>query len=848
MNGVLHDLRFTVRNMARNPGLAVVIAISLALGIGANTAIFSLIRTVLMTSLPVQDADRLVLLHWHGETWPSGLNQSGAGGPNNPAYKNASRSLAYPFFRQLSADTSTFESVFAFAPLGSERQNTTLAAEDGGERVDGEMVSGDYFRGLGASATVGRLITRDDEARAAQVAVLSYPYWTRRFGGDPSIVGRAVTINHLPFTIVGVTSQRFFGVQPGRVPDVWVAMLDSADLAPWGYHPSDGSSLLDIRSYWWTHVMARLKDGVDERAAQVKADAIFQSFVADALPQADPKLPPHIGFEPGAIGIDTLRASYGDALRLMMAMVGVVLLIACANVAVLLLSRTMARRREFALRLSLGAARGRLIRQLLTESLLMSGAGGLLGIICAAWTSRGLLFLVPPDRRPYLDNQIDLSVLAFVAVISVLTALMFGLAPALLSTREDLLPTMKQAGSGSVATEHPAHKVWSAAFVVLQIALSLVLLVAAALFVRTLSNLHRQALGVDDAKLLVFNVDASQNGYSGDRLISVYSDLIHRLEAIPGAEAASAARLRLFSGWVSNGVIRTPGGDVKPSMQLNTNAVGPDFARTTGMRLLAGRDITWADIEGRRRVAVMNEAAAQHFFGSLNVVGRRYSQGVTYDAAGDYEIVGVVSNAKYSRVRGDFPKTAYVPFTAASSSLHGLYFHIRAARDPLALAASVRTAIQQLDSSLAVTQMDVMTTQVADSLWQERLFARITSVFSGLALTLACVGLYGTISYGVGRRRSEIAVRMALGARYTQVLWMILRQAMVFGIAGVLVGTVLALWTSTYISSLLYGLTSRDPATLGGTALLLVAVVMLAGYLPARRAALVDPAGALKGE
>ena len=316
MNGVLHDLRFTVRNMARNPGLAVVIAISLALGIGANTAIFSLIRTVLMTSLPVKDADRLVLLHWHGETWPSGMNQSGAGGPNNPAYKSASRSLAYPFFRQLSADTSTFESVFAFAPLGSERQNTTLAAEDGGERVDGEMVSGDYFRGLGASATVGRLITRDDEARAAQVAVLSYPYWTRRFGGDPSIVGREVTINHLPFTIVGVTSQRFFGVQPGRVPDVWVAMLDSADLAPWGYHPSDGSSLLDIRSYWWTHVMARLKDGVDERAAQVKADAIFQSFVADALPQADPKLPPHIGFEPGAIGIDTLRASYGDALLL----------------------------------------------------------------------------------------------------------------------------------------------------------------------------------------------------------------------------------------------------------------------------------------------------------------------------------------------------------------------------------------------------------------------------------------------------------------------------------------------------------------------------------------------------
>jgi len=848
MQGVLHDLRFTVRNLARSPGLAAVIALSLALGIGANTAIFGLIRTVMLKSLPVEAADRLVLLHWHGETWPKGLNQSGSGGPNNPAYKNSSRSMAYPFFRQLSAETSTFETVFAFAPLGPERQNTTLAAEDGGERVDGEMVSGDYFRGLGASPAAGRLISRDDEARSAQVAVLSYAYWTRRFAADPSVVGREITINHLPFTIVGVTSQRFFGVQPGRAPDVWVPMLDRPDLVPWGFRPSDSASLLDHRGYWWTHVMARLKDGVDEREARAKADAMFQSFVADALPQSDPKLPPHIGFEPGSIGIDTLRANYGDALLLMMAMVGVVLLIACANVAVLLLSRTMARRREFALRLSLGAARGRLIRQLLTESLLMAGAGGAIGIICAGWTSRGLLFLVPPDRRPFLDNQIDLSVLGFVAAVSIVTAFLFGLAPAVLATRQDLLPSMKQGGSGAVATEHPAHKIWSTAFVVVQIALSLVLLVAAALFVRTLNNLHGQALGVDDSRLLVFSVDASQNGYRGDRLVTLYSELIRRLGAIPGAESASAARLRLFSGWVSNGVIRTPGVEVKPSMNLNTNAVGPDFARTTGMHLLAGRDITWADIEGRRRVAVMNEEAARHFFDTTNVVGRRYSSGTTYDPAADYEIIGVVSNAKYSQVRGDFPKTAYVPFTASRSTLHGLYFHVRAARDPLSLTGSVRTAVQRLDSALAITEMDTMTSQVGDSLWQERLFARITTVFSLLALTLACVGLYGTISYGVGRRRSEIAVRMALGARYGQVLWMILRQALVFALAGVFVGVVLALWTSTYISSQLYGLTSRDPATLAGTALVLVIVAVLAGYLPARRAALVDPAGALKGE
>ena len=439
---------------------------------------------------------------------------------------------------------------------------------------------------------------------------------------------------------------------------------------------------------------------MDERKARAKADGVFQSFVADALPELDRTRPPHIGFEPGSTGIDTMRATYGNALLLLMAMVGLVLLIACANVAVLLLSRAMARRREFALRLSLGAGRGRLIRQLLTESLLMAGAGGALGILAAGWTSRGLLFLVPPDRRPFLDNHIDVPMLAFVAAISIVTAFLFGLAPAVLATRVDLLPAMKQAGSGAVAADHPAHKVWSTTFVVVQIALSLVLLVGAALFVRTLTNLHHQALGVDDSRLLVFSVDGSQNGYAGDRLVTLYSELVARLAALPGAEAASASRLRLFSGWVSNGQIRAPGIEVKASMNLNTNAVAPDFARTTGMRLLAGRDITWGDIQARRRVAVVNEQMARYFFGDANVVGRRYSSGTTYNSAGDYEIIGVVCNAKYSQVRGDFPRTAYVPFTAAQSSLHGLYFHVRTAQDPLALAGSVRTAVQGLDSAL----------------------------------------------------------------------------------------------------------------------------------------------------
>jgi predicted permease len=315
---------------------------------------------------------------------------------------------------------------------------------------------------------------------------------------------------------------------------------------------------------------------------------------------------------------------------------------------------------------------------------------------------------------------------------------------------------------------------------------------------------------------------------------------------MPGAEAASAARLRLFSGWVSNGSISIPGIEPKASMNLNTNAVGPDFARTIGMRVIAGRDIAWSDIESKRRVAVVTEEMARYFFGDVNVVGRRYSPGNAYDPAADYEIIGVVSNAKYTQVRGAFPRTAYLPFNNNRGVLRGLYFHVRAQGDPLALAGSVRTVVQSVDPGLGVVEMDGMTNQIGESLWQEHLFARLTTAFSLLALTLACMGLYGTIAYGVGRRRSEIAVRLALGARYPQVLWMILRQAVVLAAAGVAVGVPLSLWVSKYVATLLFGMTPRDPVTLTVSGLVLVTVASLAGYLPARRAALVDPARALK--
>jgi predicted permease len=849
MDALMQDVRFTLRHMGRHTGLTTVIALSLALGIGANTAVFSLIRSLILRALPVQDAERLVLFHWGADTWPKGLSNSGSGGPTGTRWRDTGRSLPYPFFVEIAGDTTRFSSVFAFAPLGPSRENVTLAAGGSGERVDGEMVSGAFFEGLGVTAAAGRLISPVDERTAARVAVLSHAYWLRRFGADPGTVGSTVTINSLPFAVIGIARAGFFGVQPGRMPDVWIPIVDAREIAPWGYRPADVPSLLTVRDHWWLHVMARLREGVDSREATAALDAAFQRFVSDALPGVDPARSPHIGLEPGGLGLDLVRSTYGQPLYVLMGVVGVVLLVACANVAVLLLAASMTRRREFALRISLGAGRPRIVRQLLTESLIVAAAGGLLGLLFAAWTSRGLLHLLPSGARPLVDSPVDRGVLAFAAGVSAASALLFGILPALVGTRIDLLPALKQSASGTVSADHPAHRVWSSTLVSVQIALSLVLLAAAALFVRSINHLYAQPLGLEPERLLVFGIDASQNGYSGERLAAVYGDTIQRLQALPGVEAVTAASVPLFAGWVDNGPIRVPGEPPKPTgMLMFRNAVGPDFARTIGLQIRSGRDLAWADVTGRRRVAMVNDAMARYFFGEADPVGRRFSFGDTPDPAREYEVVGVVSNAKYNDVRANVPRTAYVPYTAQPAALGGLDMMIRAAGRPLALAAAAREAVRRVDPTVAIVELDSLGHRIGDSLWRERLFARLTSAFAALALTLACVGVYGTIAYAAGRRRGEFAVRIALGAERAQILWLVLRRALLLAGIGVAMGIPLALWSGRFISTHLAGVTARDPAALGTGAAILVAVAMVAGYIPARRATLIEPAAALKQE
>jgi macrolide transport system ATP-binding/permease protein len=813
--------------MGRSPAVALVIALSLGLGIGANTAIFSLIRSVLVKSLPVQDPDQLVLLHWFAEEWPHGLKQSGSGGPDNPAYRAASRSLAYPSsVRSRTArrcSTPSSPSLRSAASAEATRRWPPTARRNASTAKWSPATSSVAC----VRPAIGRTITVDDERADAHVAVISYAYWTRRFGGEPSILGKPITINNLPFTIVGVAPAQFFGVQPGRSPEVFICMIGAQQLAAWGYGPAGTQSLLAVRDYWWAHVIARLKPGVSEAQARATADGLFQHYVPDALPLVSRDHPPHIGFEPAAGGLDMLRSTYKEPLYLMMGMVALILLIACANVAVLLLSRAMARRRELALRLSLGADRARLIRQLLTDSLLMAAAGGALGVLCAGWTSRALLFLVPAERRPLLGTEIDVPILIFAAAVSAGTALLFGLAPAFLATRVEVLPALKQTASGTVTSDHPAHKIWSTSFVVVQVALSLVLLVGAMLVVRTLTNLQRQSLGLDDDRLLVFGVDPSQNGYSGDRLIALYGDLIHRLEAIPRVESASAARLRLFSGWVSKGSISVPGITPKSSMNAQSNTVGPHFARTTGIRALSGRDIDWSDIDSKRRVVVVNEEMARYFFGDLNVVGKRFNFGETPDPAEEYEIIGVVSNAKYSQVRGNFPRTAYLPYTAGRSALQGMYLHVRTSADPTDIASAVRTVLQNVNSSIAIIEMDSMRHQVGDSLWQERLFARLTSAFSALALTLACVGstARSRTVWGDGGARLPCAWRSAPGMRRCCGSSCDRPLSWPFSVS-----SRASRWRSGVAVRLDAAVRPRpwDPATIGVTAPLLIAVASLA--------------------
>ena len=844
------DLRYAVRQLRRSPGLTAVIVLSLTLGIGANTAVFTLTDAVMFKLLPVKNPQQLILLGWVRSRGKSFKVDMSGYGIADPQGREVRASFAYPLIERMRAQSDAFSSVFGFVPMGWSKETLSVVIGGQASAADGVMVTGDYFSGLGIVPVVGRVLTDADvKENAPHVAVISYGYWTRRFGRAPSAAGTAIFLNGLPFTIVGVAPPEFFGVQPGQAPDIWIPLVREARLAPWGAS-SNGGEMWTRADYWWVMIMARLKPGVSEQAALAAAQGPFlESAMAAAKKDLKPGEAPQIVLVPARRGLDTISGDFSQPLRVLTVVVALVLLIACANIATLLLARATARQREIGIRLTLGASRWRLIRQLLTESVVLSAIGGILGLLLAQWGCRALLLLMSTEGVTLdLGRRPDLTVLGFCAGVSVLTGILFGLVPAIRAARVEVGPTLKESGSGfaMLGSRLRLGKV----LVIVQVGLSLMLLVGAGLFVRTLLNVERQNLGFNRHNLLLFAIDPTKSGYQAQRILPLFENVRERLQAVPGVRAVTFSQQALLTGWVSNGPIAIEGFQQKAGqdMEIYWDRVGPGFFETMGIRTLLGRTIERRDTSTSPKVAVVNEAMARYFFGEGNPIGRRFSLGEKLDPAKAFEIVGVVENAKYPDLRSD-PRMLYIPVAQEESGgLGSMFFEVRTAADPAAFVAAIRGAIREIDASLALEGVKTQTQQMDEAATQERMFAELCSFFSLLALGLAAIGLYGLMAYSVGRRTNEIGVRMALGAQRKQVFLMVLRQSIALVALGVVAGLLAAMATTRLIASELFGLRPADPLTLGFATFFMLAVAALAAYLPARRATKVDPMVALRYE
>jgi predicted permease len=871
IENLAQDVRYGLRMLARSRGLTAIVLLSLALGIGANTAIFSLIDAVLLKALPVQNPQELALLNWSSHGWAEDIMSNVAGDMDqDKTGRMTSTSFSYAVYEQMRTHSQVFSSVLALA--GNDSQlNLGYQGEPG--RAEGELVSGTFFSSLGVEPILGRFITPDDDRfGASPVAVISYGYWERRFGRDAGIVGRKITVNSVPFTIAGVCPPEFYGIQPGRSEEVWLPLHTQPLVEPtwsgsgvWnGAGVPPGSSLFTRRENWWLVIMGRLKPGITFQQARPELEVLLQRAMAlDIKPSTKPETIPHLELLGGSKGLNDLRNQFSKPLFILMTVVGLVLLIACANVANLLLARAATRQREIAVRLAIGAARRRLIRQLLTESMLLAALGGALGLIFAFWGTHVLMAFMSSGRDPLrLSVTLDLRVLVFTAGVSVLTGILFGLSPALQTTRVDLTPALKETGAGlpgAAQTRRGMRLGLGKTLVIVQIGLSLLLLVGAGLFVRTLTNLEHVNTGFDQHNLLLFGIDPTQDGYQQQRLASFYQELTRRLAALPGVHSVSASHNTLVGGGAN--MVRTrilgytpKAGEKDNGVEASLNTVGPHFFETMGIPLVLGRSLGESDTESAPKAAVVNQSFARDYLGDGSPIGRRFGFGDAESSA-EIAIVGVVADAKFHDLREEIPPTIYLPFlqgvsgeTAVLGALGAMHFEVRTTGDPLAIAPAVRRVAQAMDPNLALYDVRSQTEQINQTLFQERLFARLTGLFGILAALLGCIGMNGIMAFATTGRTREIGIRMALGASRVEILGMVLRETFMLLAIGITAGTLVALEASRLVGTLLYGLKPSDPLTIAGAALLMLAAAAVAGYLPARRASRVDPMVALRYE
>ena len=839
MENLFKDIRFGFRGLLKRPAFTVVALVILALGIGANTAIFTLLNAVVLKPLPVNKPDELVFFNGDASEGTSTMAEGDV--PTGPI-----RRFSYDSYRYFREHDPSFQELSAFRSGESRvsvRRPETQAGE-AAERASAHLVSGNYFAVLGVNAMQGRVINDADDAPAAPpTAVISNLYWKQKLNSDPQVVGKHVLLNNTAFTIVGVMPPEFFGARVRRAPDFWL---------PLAFQPQVElrQSNFEDQNVYWLNMIGRLKPGIQLGQAQAAVNVELQQFLTN---KAGSKLNDevrlaiqntYIKLAPGARGISGLRFFYSQALRMLMVIVGLVLLIACANVGNLLLSRAAARQAEISLRQALGASRGRLVRQLLTESLLLAVIGGIAGIILAQW---GVSLLVsrlaatsPLDVRP------DAKILLFTLGISLVSGVLFGIAPALRATSTDLTSALKEKSSQGRKRRFNL----GSALVVTQVAISLILLVGAGLFARSLIKLQQENLGFNRENVLLASLDMRLAGYKPAELGAVYRQLHERLSALPNVTSVTIGSFSPMQGSSTNSTITVRGYTAAKDEDTSVTdmQIGPNFAETLGVPLLLGREIGLQDTPTSEKVAVVNQAFAKSFFHDENPIGRRATFEEKSDKD-DFEIVGVIADSKYDSAKGKPDRTVFRPiFQVQDQQTFQNVFELRTAGDPLSLSAAVRATVAQVNDKLPIANITSLRLQTDEALNQEKLITQLVSFFGLLGLLLSCVGLYGIMAHAVVRRTNEIGIRMALGAERRNIIWMVLKESLLLVAIGLAVG-IPAAWAAAHlIASQLFGVNPTDPVTLITAVVSLTAVAASAGYLPARKASRVNPLIALRYE
>ncbi|HLY20691.1 MAG TPA: ABC transporter permease [Bryobacteraceae bacterium] len=838
------DIRYALRMMAANPLFTATAALSLALGIGANTAIYSFLDAILMRSLPVANPHQLAILKWHAARSPGVIK--GANGRMSRYGKTGRESPNFPFaaYQALRDNPALFSTMIGYTYV----QNFNVTVGDAADSIPGGFVSGNYFSGLGVPPAAGRLLVEDDDRPGASPAVvLAYAYWQGRFNGDPSAMGKSIRINDVPFTIAGVAGPGFSGVDPQSNPSFFLPIHQLPPLSP---HPgAEERSRFFDKNFYWLEMMIRLRPGVTLEQAQAALSAQFHRFAAGtAATPKEAEVLPDLSLEPGGAGLDYLRREYSKPLYVLMTMVGLILAIACANLANLLLARAATRRREMAVRLSLGAGRWRIVRQLLTESVLLAVTGGAMGLFVAFAGIRMITWLIANGRENFtLHAALNWPVLGFTFALSVASGLVFGLTPALQSTKADFTPALKEGRSqGWGRTGHGFRPRLGHVLMVGQIALSLLLVIGAGLFIRTLSNLHSIDVGFNRENILLVSINGRQAGYRDAALARFYSGLLDRFREIPGVRSATASNVPLVAQYVNNPDVIIPG---RPSPQHSGTEclkVDPAFLETMEIPVVLGRGLQREDLASPA-VAVVNQKFASAFFPGENPLGRQFALG---SDPGDpmLAIVGVSTNAHYNSLQESGEPVVYIPYTQGVADLRGMFFELRTAGDPFAAVGAVRRMVQDASRAVPITEVTTQALRMEQTISQERTFANLGACFAVLALSIACVGLYGTMAYAVARRTGEIGIRMALGAQRRKIIAMVLREVFALTAAGLLIGYGAAHFMTYLVESFLYGIKANDPPAVWAAIGILLAAVLAAGYAPARRASRIDPAAALRNE